>query len=441
LVTLRGKFPRPEKTSRAEDDNGAHFHVPFPFDRGAPSSGDSLILPMTTAPRVCLVGTGGYGRVHLIHLLDFHRRGELHLAAAVCLPPDPDAETSRQLREIGCETFSDFESLLRALPRLRIDLAIVPTPIHLHARMTIGLLNAGVNVLVEKPLCATLADAEAIRSVARATGRTVAVGFQYLHAPEVRELKQRLLRGEIGRVKRIVVHGAWPRSHAYYLRNSWAGRLQVGQVPVLDSPVNNAMSHFFMLMLFLAGKEENTVATPARMTAGLYRAQRIESFDTATIRLETREGCLLDFYGTHSSREISRPSLKIEGTDGRAEWEQDDHALIQGRQPGWYFPSAPEANTRERMLRAVLARLRGEPAFICTPELAAQHVKCVNALHAHFPIIPVPEDALEDHRADDSVFTFVRGLDDALRTASRQGISLAAAGLRWTPPATTVDFE
>jgi predicted dehydrogenase len=393
---------------------------------------------MTPPLKVCLVGTGGYGRVHLQHLMDFHQRGELQLAAAVCLPPDNDPEISRQLHALHCEIFFDFESLLLALPRLGLALAILPTPIHLHARMTVALLTAGVNVLVEKPLCATLDDAERISASTRATGLTVAVGFQYLHAPEVRELKHRLLRGEIGRLKRIVVHGAWPRSHAYYARNSWAGRLHIGHEAVLDSPVNNAMSHFFMLMLFLAGAEENTSATPERMTAGLYRAQRIESFDTAAIRLETREGCQLDFYGTHSSREISRPSLKIEGTDGRAEWEQDDHALIESSHPSWYFPSAPEANTRERMLRAVLARLQGEPAFICTPELAAQHVKCVHALHTHFPIVPVPADALEDYRADDSVFTFIHGLDDALRTASQRGIGLAAAGLRWAPPPTTV---
>ncbi len=393
---------------------------------------------MTSTPRVCLVGTGGYGRVHLSHLLEFHRRGELQLTSAVCLPADTDAGISSQLRGIGCEAFLDFESLLHALPHIRPDLAIIPTPIHLHARMTTALLSAGVNVLIEKPLCATLAESEAISAAAQTTGLTVAVGFQYLHAPEVCELKRRLLRGEIGRLKRIVVHGAWPRSHAYYSRNSWAGCLHIGPDAVLDSPVNNAMSHFFMLMLFLAGNDEDGAATPRQMTAELYRAQRIESFDTAAISLETEEGCRLDFYGSHSSRDISRPSLRIEGTEGRAEWEQDDHASLEGKNGVWRFASSPEADTRERLLRATLARIRGKNVFICTPGLAAAHVRCIAALHEHFSITGIPAQSLETLYAHESVFTAVRGLDEALIIAAQRGISLAAAGASWATAPRTV---
>jgi predicted dehydrogenase len=395
---------------------------------------------MTTTPKVCLIGTGGYGRVHLEHVLGFHRLGEIRFAAAVCLPPDIDEDLSRQLRELGCEIFFDFESLLAALPRLQLSLAIVPTPIHLHARMTTALLAAGVNVLIEKPLCATLADAEKICALTAATNLTVAVGFQYLHAPEVRALKRRLLAGEIGRVKRIVVHGAWPRSHAYYSRNSWAGRLRIGQEPVLDSPVNNAMSHFFMLMLFLAGAEEDTAAKPLRMSAELYRAQRIESFDTATVSLETAGGCRLDFYGTHSSREISRPTLLIEGTEGRAEWAQDDHATLHGARANWHVFSAPESDTRERMFRDVLARLRGEPTFICTPQLAMLHVQCVAALHEHFPIISIPETFLATQQREENVFTFVPRLDEALASAASRASNLFDAGAMWAIPTKSVNL-
>jgi len=400
-----------------------------------------MLTPMTSAPKVCLIGTGGYGRIHLEHVLNFHRLGEIRFAAAVCLPPDIDEDLSRQLRELGCEIFFDFESLLAALPRLQLSLAIAPTPIHLHARMTTALLAAGVNVLIEKPLCATLSDAEKICALTAATNLTVAVGFQYLHAPEVRALKRRLLAGEIGRVKRIVVHGAWPRSHAYYSRNSWAGRLRVGQESVLDSPVNNAMSHFFMLMLFLAGTEEDTAARPIRMSAELYRAQRIESFDTATVSLETAAGCRLDFYGTHSSREISRPTLLIEGTGGRAEWAQDDHATLQGSESHWHVHSAPESDTRERMFRDVLARVRGEPAFICTPQLAMLHVQCVAALHEHFPIITVPETFLATEQREENVFTFVPQLDGALASAASRASNLFDAGAPWAIPAKSVNLS
>jgi hypothetical protein len=205
----------------------------------------------------------------------------------------------------------------------------------------------------------------------------------------------------------------------------------VGADLVLDSPINNAISHFFMLMLFLAGRRSDIAAVPVRLTGELYRAQDIESFDTGVIRLQTDDGCRLDFYGTHSSREISRPSLTIEGRDGRAEWVQDSHALVEGVKGKWGQLAEPEFETREKMLRDVLTRIHGGYAFICSPELASVHVRCVGLLHEHVSITPISPTYLAERQADGQVFTFVPGLDACLAAAARSGTSLTEAGARW----------
>jgi predicted dehydrogenase len=382
-------------------------------------------------PRVGLVGLGGYGAVHLQHLRDFHRKREIVFAAAVAFPPDVDGAVVAQCRAEGCEIFAGFDELLAALPRLKLNLAVVPTPIHWHTRMAVALMKAGVDVLVEKPLASTREDALAISTTRQFSGRMVAVGFQYLHAPEVLALKQKILAGAIGPLRRLTVHAAWPRSHAYYARNAWAGRLRVGADLVLDSPVSNAMSHFLMVMLFLAGRDETSLAKPVRIGAELYRAQAIESFDTAVVRMQTAEGLKLDFYGTHSSREIGRPSLTIEGTGGSAEWVQDSHARLTGPAGEWTYSAAPESNTRERMLRDVLARRRGEPAFICTPEMAAVHVACVTELHAGAEITTIPATYLSNYSVQGQEFTYVSELGQQLAHAAHGGLSLSEAGAVW----------
>lgn len=382
-------------------------------------------------PRVALVGIGGYGRVHLAHLRESQRRGELVLAAAVAFPAaEADAEAAA-LRAEGCVVVGRLEELLAAAAGLALDLAIVCTPIHWHARMTIALLRAGLDVLVEKPLAATAVDAAAIAAAARATGRRVAVGFQYLHAPEIGALKRRLLAGEIGAPRRLVVQAAWPRSHAYYARNDWAGRLRLGDDWVLDSPVSNAMSHFLMLMFFLADDTADGVAEPRRVRAELYRAQAIESFDTAVLGFETAAGVRLDFYGTHSSAEVGRPSLRIEGAAGWAEWVPDRHARLRGPGGAWEQRAAPEADTRERMLRAVLAWRRGAAAFVCTPTLAATHVRCVEEMHGATPIRAIPPAARRTAERDGEWFTHVPGLAEGLAEAARRGTGLADVGIPW----------
>lgn len=380
--------------------------------------------------RVCLVGVGGYARVHLRHLADFHAAGQLSFVGAVALPAELDAETEALVRACGTRLFSSFEALRAALPELQADLVILPTPIHLHVPMAIALLRAGVHVLVEKPLTATVRELEELQRAEAETQRLLAVGFQYLHAREVQALKAALEAGAIGRVCRVSVHAAWPRSHSYYSRNDWAGRLRVGDAAVFDSPVTNAMSHFLMLMLFLAGRRIDEPARPQRVSAELYRAQRIESFDTCVLHYEA-DGTRFDFYGTHSSRAIGRPSLLIEGADGRAEWVQDSHATVERGDARKVFEAKPESATREQMLRDVLARVRGEEAFMCTAAMAGAHVHSVAALHEGGTIVDVPARYLTQREENGQIFTCVEGLDQPLLEASRRGLGLRGVGVPW----------
>lgn len=392
-------------------------------------------------PRVALIGVSGYSRVHLEHLFELHTRRELVLVAAVVINATEEPEACERLRSVSCQIFPSFNELLARARLLLLDLCIVPTPIHLHVPQTVALLHAGVNVLVEKPLAASVAEAQQVVTTAKETKRLVAVGFQYLHAPEVSLLKKRLIAGEIGRVRRISAHAAWPRSHQYYGRNAWAGRLRVGDGCVLDSPVTNAMAHFFMLLIYFAGRLEFEGGSVTEINAELYRAQQIESFDTAALTLRTSSGVVLDFYGTHSSRDIARPALQIEGDAGKAEWVQDTRALLTNAHGQFEFPAPTEAVVRETMLRDVLARLRGEKRFICPAELALEHVRCVAALHEQVRINEIPASWRRERRQDGESFTFVEGLDEVLASAFAQRLPLREVGTAWAEKPTTVAIQ
>jgi hypothetical protein len=173
-----------------------------------------------------------------------------------------------------------------------------------------------------------------------------------------------------------------------------------------------------------------------RLSAELYRAQEIESFDTAVLRFETAEGVRLDFYGTHSSRDIGRPSLRIEAENGTAEWVQDAHARLQGPAGSWQQSAAPESDTRERMLRDVLARRHDASVLVCTPEMAGAHVQYIADLHARTPITPVSGEHQVRHIVHGQSFTYIPGIDELLAAAARTGKSLAETGAPWAVPPT-----
>ena len=234
-----------------------------------------------TAPsqpaRLAIIGVSGYGSIHLQLARESRERGEAQITAATIINPADEAANIAELKGHGTEIFTDHVEMLRAHAG-RIDLCLIPTGIHWHARMTVAALEAGANVLVEKPLAGSLAEVEEVRRTEERTGRFVAVGFQDFYEPGTTWLKEELDRKVIGDIHSVRFLGVWPRSRSYFTRNNWAGRLRVDGMPVMDSPLNNAFAHFVMLSLFFIGRD-----TLALEGAELLRAHAIESFDTAVV--------------------------------------------------------------------------------------------------------------------------------------------------------------
>jgi predicted dehydrogenase len=391
--------------------------------------------------RVALVGVSGYGRWHLLMAMDQMLLGQIRLVGATIINPASEAFICRRLRTMGVPIFAAFDEMIAALSG-KLDLCFIPTGIHHHARMTMMALQAGANVLVEKPLAATLQDIAAIRAAEAQSGRWVAVGFQDLYAPETHEIKQRILNGHIGRPERITVRGQWPRGQRYYQRNNWAGRLRVDDDWILDSPANNALAHYLTLALFWAGETPESTAEISTIEAGLYRAQRIESFDTASFRLITRTGIQIDFHGTHSCERNRAPEIFVHGTEGTLEWVYDqDYRFV------WLDGTQERCVLQEYMTVRLLVGERvvhkiSEPgAWICSTGIARAHTQVINLLHEKFPIHDIPSSELESVAEAGDVFTRVRGLDGAIDAALANGTLLGGETAPWAVPTTPVSVR
>jgi predicted dehydrogenase len=128
---------------------------------------------MTGADRV-RIGVVGCGMVaqaeHLPNLLQLSDRFEI---AAL-------ADPSRTVREAMAARYSVagvFDDHRRLLDAGGIDAVIVSAPAATHAQITLDALDAGLHVFVEKPLCITLADANAIVEARQGAGKVVQVGY------------------------------------------------------------------------------------------------------------------------------------------------------------------------------------------------------------------------------------------------------------------------
>ncbi len=382
-----------------------------------------------------IIGVSGFGNVHYNDLVRERTKGRLNIVAATIINQEEEAQKCEFLRSIGCCIYTDYRKMLKDLSG-KIDICFVPTGIALHKPMTIDVLESGANVYVEKPIAPTCSDAEAMAEVSRKTGKFVAVGYQAMYQPETRMIKECLLSGRIGRVKVLKSYGLWPRYDTYYNRNNWAGKLKSGNQLVLDSPITNALAHYLNLILFYAGNTFPGTAEVKSVQAGLFRANPIESFDTASLKITTQDGKELFFYVTHCSQVNCDPTSAIEGELGKIEYNWDTVRITLNSGEVEEHPMNKGEAERINIFKQLEKRLADPQAFICTPEIAMTHTLVTNAMFDSAPIETVPEEAYQILTNDKGEHSrLIYGIDDAIRKAYAENRMLGPEDFSWAVPA------
>jgi predicted dehydrogenase len=135
---------------------------------------------MTATPiRVAVVGVGAFGKNHLRILA---ASNDCQLVAAV----DSDPATNQQAAaQFNCQAISDYRQLAGIC-----DAAVVATPTSSHEEIAGFLMDAGIDVLIEKPIAPSVDAAEHLTAKAAATGRILQVGHLERFNPAVRALEK-----------------------------------------------------------------------------------------------------------------------------------------------------------------------------------------------------------------------------------------------------------
>lgn len=148
---------------------------------------------------VLLIGIGGYGGIYLRELLYGARAEQFRIVGTVD-PYGEKRELFGELRRRGIPVYAAVEEFYEMG---KADLAIVATPIFLHGYQARYCMEHGSDVLCEKPICATLAEAEAMLAARNRTGRRLAIGFQWCYSESILRLKRDILAGMYGALQRM----------------------------------------------------------------------------------------------------------------------------------------------------------------------------------------------------------------------------------------------
>jgi predicted dehydrogenase len=135
---------------------------------------------------------------------------------------------------------------------LKPDVVSICTPNNLHAPQSIEALNAGFNVLVEKPMALSKADCEDVIYKSMQAGKLVFCVMQNRYSPPSVWLKEIISSKRLGEIFHVQINCFWNRDERYYTEGSWKGKKETD-----GGTFFTQFSHFVDIMYWLFGDITN----------------------------------------------------------------------------------------------------------------------------------------------------------------------------------------
>jgi predicted dehydrogenase len=248
--------------------------------------------------RTALIGCGKVGGLHATALTT---RPESNLVA-IC---DSSLERAEQFgARYGGRAFRDVPAMIRGSGA---EAVFICTPHPLHAESAVLAAQAGLHVMVEKPMAASLSDCNAMLQAARKSGVMLSVMSQRRFYEPVQRIKAAIAAGKIGQpVLGVFLMFSW-RDEAYYRSDPWRGKWDTEGGGVL---VNQSPHQLDLLRWFMGDVEEISGRW------GNLNHPSVEVDDTAVATLKFRNGGLGSIVTSLSQKPGLFTKVHVHGSNG-----------------------------------------------------------------------------------------------------------------------------
>ena len=164
---------------------------------------------MTGRLNAGMVGGGRDAFIGGVHRMAMRLDGKIELVAgAFSSNPEKAKLSGEDLLLDAQRVYADYRTMAAEESRLpsgeRIDFVSVVTPNRTHVPVAKTFLEAGINVVCDKPLAFNLEEARALRDVVRRTGKLFALTHNYTGYPMVKEARELVRNGELGEILKVV---------------------------------------------------------------------------------------------------------------------------------------------------------------------------------------------------------------------------------------------
>lgn len=249
--------------------------------------------------KVAVIGCGGISKLHFMALKS---NPDIEIVAVADIKPE---RADKKAAEYGARAYYDFDKLLA---NEELDCIHICTPHYLHTQMALKALNAGINVLTEKPCSVSADEVDSFRKAQSESGKYVGICFQNRYNTCVRQVKELIDDGSMGKLRSIRAFVTWDRGEDYY-SDDWHGTLDKECGGVL---INQAI-HTVDLVQYFGGKCKSLVAHASND----HLQGVIEVEDTVSAMMTLENGVNVIFYATTAYSENSDVMIEVALEKGR----------------------------------------------------------------------------------------------------------------------------
>jgi predicted dehydrogenase len=204
----------------------------------------------------------------------------------------------------------------------RLDFVAIATPNHTHFEIARALVQAGFNVVCDKPLTFDLGEAEELASLVRPASVVFALMHNYTGYPLVRQAREMIRGGELGAVH--AVRACYLQGSLYRQRTPEQARRFAWKTDPQRAGASGCFGdigiHAFNLCRYITGLAPAEVSCQLRI---FHPKGRLDDYGTAVLRFQ--EGAL----GTITASRVSHGRendlwVEVDGTRGSLEWHQEE---------------------------------------------------------------------------------------------------------------------
>jgi predicted dehydrogenase len=292
-----------------------------------------------SAPRIrwALLGGGADSLIGSVHRAAANYSDQYQLVAGVfSAKPATGVKFAGELGLDPARSYASVEALISAESRLpeaeRVRVVTVATPNNLHFAMASALIRAGINVICEKPVTTTAAEAAQLATLLAGQRLVFAVAHTYTGYPMVRQMRDMLRDGAIGAIQKVdvqyyqgwineVIHDQAKRAAVWRLDPAAGGP---------SSCLGDIGIHAFNLIEYTTGIQVQAVLGD---TDTLYKDNSLDVDATVLLRMGNgAKGVLCA--SQIATGEANNLRLAVYGRTGALKWAQEEPGVLELLQEG-----------------------------------------------------------------------------------------------------------